>query len=188
MMEDEEIFEPEDVFGGNKSAMRRVQQALLACLPKEGSYKISEVVDETIAWLATYDPNSLAEFYATHGKYMLHEFLRRRQASERQRFRNAIAGKAFTRAAEIYQETGDASVLKPFQMVYTTDTTNTRKRVADMTGKDHDYVASQLENNVRRQKLVATFHRQVAEMVGDQRTADVIDEETYAKLYKSLVS
>ncbi len=178
----------EEVFTTNTTALRRVQEALLTHLPAEGDYKITDVVDEAIGWLATYDPNALAEFYAMHGRRMLHEFLRRRQASERQRFRNALTGKAFMAAAEKYQKTGDASVLKPFQMTYNVDAHNTRRKVGDMTGSDHVYVASQLEGNVQKQKLLATFHRQVAEMVGNNKTSDVIDEDTYAKLYKSLVS
>lgn len=63
---------------------------------------------------------------------------------------------------------------------------NVRKRVADMTGQDHLFVAGRYDHVGRRVKLLAQFHVAVAKKVGDSRTADVFTDEAYASLYRSI--
>jgi hypothetical protein len=81
----------------------------------------------------------------------------------------------------------DVKMVDHFKLVFEIDPKHTRKTVAEMTGADHRYVASQYESNSKRTALLAAFHRVVAKKVGNKKTAEVIDLDTYDRLFRSIV-
>lgn len=68
------------------------------------------------------------------------------------------------------------------------DGEHNRKLVPDMTGSDHLFVAEhEYERNAKHQKMLAAFHRAVAKKVGKHRTSEVLTEEQYEAMYRSIV-
>lgn len=74
-----------------------------------------------------------------------------------------------------------------FTRYFTVSEDNTRKPVARMTGRDHLFVAGRYDDDARISRSQAAFHKAVAKKTGpDGVTGDVMDEETYARLYNSI--
>lgn len=78
--------------------------------------------------------------------------------------------------------------LSMFSAMHVVDKENTRRSVGQMTGADHRYVARQYTADARVSQMEAAFHKAVAKKVGNATTADVMDEETYSALYRSIVN
>lgn len=67
------------------------------------------------------------------------------------------------------------------------DTRNTRKRISEMTGDDHLFVARRHERRSRSEAVLAAFHEAVAERVGTRRTGDVLSQQEYDDMYQRLL-
>jgi len=63
---------------------------------------------------------------------------------------------------------------------------NLRKRLADMTGAEHLFVAEAYEVSANTALMRAAFHRALSKKVGKKRTADVISEAECERLLKSI--
>lgn len=61
-----------------------------------------------------------------------------------------------------------------------------RKRACDMTGADHRFVARRYELTAKTAGLLRAFHEAVAERVGDKKTSEVYDLDTYNRQYQSI--
>jgi hypothetical protein len=88
----------------------------------------------------------------------------------------------FSRAAK----SGDNAGLGVFAIRFCVDDDNTQRRVADMRGPDHLFVASDYERSGKRSMVLASFHKKVAAKVGDKKTSEVFGEEEYAAMLLSI--
>lgn len=166
---------------------RRVMDALELHVPP-GDFTVSEVAEKTLMYLEEVDPAVLAVWLREIGLQTLHEHLRGRLLRQRQRFGKAARARAFAVAAGEYEKDGNAQHLSPFKLTYVVNERNVRRRVADMTAEDHEFVADRYRVTADRNLLLEAFHRQVARRIGEGRTtADVLDEDTYTRLYASIV-
>lgn len=66
---------------------------------------------------------------------------------------------------------------------YIVDEQNTRRRMGDMTGADHRFVASQYEVTGKEALMMAAFHKALAKKIGSRKTSEVYTEEQIAALW-----
>lgn len=123
----------------------------------------AEIPDVVSEWL---DANRITLLAIEIG----HRFRTRRQSAE-SRKRAAFADAA---------EAGELAVFLEYAVV---DADGTRKRIGDMTGADHRFVAGEYQASSEWDALMAAFHRAIAKRVGPKRTADVLSERQYLAIY-----
>lgn len=75
-----------------------------------------------------------------------------------------------------------------FDAHHVIDEMNTRRRVGDMTGADHKFVAAAYQQSGTTDLMLAAFHRQVSRLVGKKRTSEVMSVEQYLELERSISS
>lgn len=160
--------------------------AVEAAIP-EGDYVAPVIAAELVDRLRTEDPDLLSGYLHLRAAAVLADVIARRSNSKRQAARLGAPRVAFAEAARTFAEQRDPVVLQPFATEYVIDEANTRRRVADMTGEDHRFVAGRYAEARTTAALLEQFHLAVAKKVGDKRTADVIGEEQYLRLYRSVV-
>jgi hypothetical protein len=146
------------------------------CVPGVVAARIIETVDPVLldGWLRQRATEILASAIAKH---------KRATAAAS---RASAAPRAFEKARR-EAAGGDVAALSSFTAYCTVDAKKTRRRVADMTGADHEFVAAGCEKEAKSAALLAEFHRQVARKVGSNRTSDVLSEKQYDQLYHSIV-
>lgn len=166
--------------------MSAVDEAVAKFTPDEGDFIPSQVVAEACTWLEENDADALAAWLWDRRHAILNELLTRRLVAQRAVTLKRARARAFGSASSAFDE-GDAEPMSHFQLVYVVDGENTRRRVGDMTGADHQFVADQYEVDGRYSLLLGEFHRQVAKRVKSKRTADVLDEATYERIYVSIL-
>ncbi|MET9081387.1 hypothetical protein ABZX77_05700 [Streptomyces sp. NPDC004237] len=150
----------------------------------EGSDWVPAVVAASICeQLASDDPELLDGWLRAIAVQALTEQITVRERSIRTATRARASARAFAAAAE----SGDVQKLRAFSVTFCVDEANTRRRVADMTGTDHRFVAADYAEKANTAKMLAAFHLAVAKKVGDRRTADVMSEPEYDRLYRSIV-
>lgn len=116
---------------------------------------------------------------------LLTSVISRRERSTRAAARTRAGSRAFAAAAPAL-ESGDPETLSSFAVTYAIDDDNTRRRVADMTGPDHLFVAADYEKDAKPLLMLAAFHKAVAKKVGSKRTSDVFSEAKYDQLFRSI--
>lgn len=123
-----------------------------------------------------------ADFLRDHLGHMMRSD---RRVSRSQASRALERPRAFERAARAF-EAGDASALGArFRAEYLIDDKGTRRRVADMTGPDHLFVATGYQTESKHSAFLARVHRAVAKKIGDRKTSEVYTEEQYAEMFGS---
>lgn len=166
-------------------ATQRIYEVLEEVTP-EGDFTHAAVAEKAFAFLAEQEPETLAEWLEGVGLRELREASRRRSMSLRARARRQAGPAAFAAASARF-ENGDTDALVPMLEVdFCVDDDGTRRRVADMRGEDHAFVAACYQFSSQREAMEAAFHTAVARKVGKQRTADVLNEEQYRSLYQSI--
>lgn len=147
------------------------------CVPGVAAERIIETADPALlnGWLR----QMAADFLATA--------IARRKRATAAASRAQSGPRAFEKARTEAATRGNLAALGSFTMTYTVDGENTRRKVADMTGADHKFVAANCDQDARSIALLAEFHRQVAKRVGAERTSDVLSEKQYDQLYRSIV-
>lgn len=152
----------------------------------EGDFVPARVVEDAMQWLEENDPEALTEWMWSRRLPILKLHYQRKLQSQRTATQHRARARAFGEAVSSFDE-GDVEPLSHFDVVHVVDGDDTRRRVGDMTGEDHFFVAETHREKAKPHLLAEAFHRQVARKVGDKRTADVMDEETYERLYVSIV-
>lgn len=175
-------FDPED---GRDYAAE--MHALIEQSVPNGDYIAPLVAADLADKLIANDPALLAGWLWQRAQTVLSDVLARRSNSSRSAARAMAPRHAFAQAAEAYDRTGDPSQLRALQAEYVVNRENLRRRVADMTGADHLFVANTYMLTSKRASMLAAFHRAVAKKVGDRRTAEVFSEEQYLAMYRSIV-
>lgn len=129
-------------------------------------------------WMRAEHPEVLSAWLAEQELRAIHRAIIDHDRADRTRVRNRAVSRAF---AERYPEE-----LSAFDIRFVVDEENLRKRVADMTGADHAFVADRYQASANRELMLCEFHRAVATKVGKRRTADVLDVEQYESLQRSI--
>lgn len=133
--------------------------------------------------LAAEDPELLDGWLHAMAAQTLTEQIILRERSNRTASRARAGARAFAAAAQ----SGDVELLRAFAVTHAVDEANTRRRVADMTGMDHRFVAGRYAESANTYRMLAAFHQAVAKKVGERRTADVMSEPEYDRLYRSIL-
>lgn len=149
----------------------------------QGSDWVPAVVASKLA--ASVDRDLLDGWLHEMAESVLTAVITRRERGKRAVARSRAGSRAFADARDAL-ENGDADVLSSFAVTFAVDDDNTRRRVADMTGADHLYVAADYSKDAKKLQMEAAFHKAVAKKVGTKRTADVFTEATYDEMYRSL--
>jgi len=159
--------------------------------------------------IASADPELLNGWLHVMAPSTLAAVIRQRERSTRSTARARASSRAFAAASAAADEvisvsapaanasSGDVSApsarkaaiaraLGSFSVTYAIDEKGARRRVADMTGADHRFVAADYEKDAKPLMLLAAFHQQVARKVGRKRTSEVFSETEYDRLYRSI--
>lgn len=152
----------------------------------DGDFNASEVAEKAYNYLLEQHPELDQQWKDEMGftffRQTVTSILRSRRLHERRRMKAGAFREDLHRAGM-----GNIEPLKNFSVTYVIDEGNTRRKLADMTGDDHRFVASSYEYQGNNALLLAEFHKAVAKRVGRSRTEDVMTEEEYARLYNSIV-
>jgi len=147
-------------------------------------FYISEVAEKVRAHLEEKEPDLLEEWLREQLSSFLATSLRRVQSSRRMRDRKRMKARAFSQSIKNWSGAPEDNLT--FNVTYTVDDEHTRRRVGDMTGDDHNYVAESYERTAENHKMLAAFHRAVARKVGKRKTGDVLTPQDYHKLYSQI--
>lgn len=169
----------------NRDYLADMNAAIEAAIP-EGDYTAPLVAADLVEKLRATDPDLLSGWLDLRAAAFLADAIARRSNSRRQAARVGAPRRAFAEAAQRFTEETDPAALAPFATEYVIDTANTRRRVEDMTGADHRFVAAGYAESKRTAALLEKFHLAVARKVGDRRTADVISESEYLSMLRSI--
>lgn len=161
-------------------------KAIEVAIP-DGDYTAPIVAATLVGQLRIDDPDLLAGYLHLRAPVVLADVIARLSNSKRQAARVAAPRSAFAEAARSFAGRRDPLAMKPFAAEYVIDDTNTRRRVADMTGADHQFVAGRYAETKTTAALLERFHLAVAKKVGLRRTSDAISEEQYLRMYRSVV-
>lgn len=148
-----------------------------------------EEAEKLVAAAREKRPEALEEWL--HGQAIQHvqRYLQSYLKTQRGNARRATLRDFLT---SVEEAEGDIARLEEavslFHVTYTIDGEDTRRRVADMTGADHQFVANGYRESARRDLLLEAFHRKVASLVGEKRTADVLTEEQYSAQLRSILT
>lgn len=140
------------------------------------------VAQDIVDKLRANDPDLLNGWLHLRAAAIVCEHLGRIDHSERRHTRAVAAGRAFAEAAARH-EAGEADAMAGFEARYVINDDGARRRVADMTGPDHLFVAGKYGESARTQRFLESVHRAVAKKVGNRRTAEVFTAEQYAAMF-----
>lgn len=171
----------------DRDYLSEMGEAIEKAVP-DGDYVAPIVAADLVERLREEDPELLSGWLDLRAAVFLADVIARRSNSKRQAARVGAPRSAFGEAALSFGAgEGDPSALVAFTTEYVVNSENVRRKVADMTGADHRFVASGYADQKATAALLEKFHLAVARKVGDgRRTSDVISEEQYARLYRSI--
>lgn len=106
---------------------------------------------------------------------------------QRQQSRKVARQAEFRSAAESAEKGDFGPVRTLFETYCSVNEENLRRRIGDMTGEDHRFVAKAYSSDAKRSGLLAKFHEAVATKVGTKRTSEVFTEEKYAQMLRSIL-
>lgn len=167
-----------------KDPNEAMNEALNAALGSGEDLVAAVEAGRLVAHLRATDPDLLRDWLWCNAEQFVADALGSRIRSRRARMRRVGAAAAFAEAAS----SGSVAALAPFRVRHVVDEDNTQREVGSMTGNDHLFVAQTYDLEARTSQMLAAFHRAVAKRVGDQTTREVMDEDTYLRLYSSIVA
>ena len=166
-----------------------ISAKIAAVQPTEGTFTPSDLAAELAAKLAATEPETFSAWLHMQGTSTIKEAISSKLMSERGKARSRARAGAF---AEVMKrvEAGDAEALKGgltsrmLETWYAVDEDGTRRLLKDMTKEDHEFVATSYEKAANRSRLLASFHRTIAQRLAEgQKTADLLTEEEVDRLY-----
>lgn len=147
-----------------------------------GDIVVSSHAEKLIALLDEQDPELLYGWLMQCAPALLAEFIRTQFQRARTTERRNSYGKALRE--------GDTAKLRNGLFTrerFVIDENGHYRRLGDMTGKDHAYVAKGYDADSKTAGLRAAFHKAVAQQVGDRRTEEVLSPEAYLGLWRQIV-
>lgn len=145
-----------------------------------GDFVPAVVASKLAAELREKDPAALTLWLDEHAERFLTDEISRRLSSTRATAARQAKARAFADAGD------DVELVAQFAVVHVVADDFTRRRVGDMTGDDHRYVASAYGASGRYDLMCEAFHLAVARKVGKKRTADVLTEDQYSEMFASI--
>ena len=153
----------------------------------QGEWVAAVVAQQLHDDLTQTDPDLLEGWLREIAVEALRHVLAARSRSRRTIARQRAGSRRFAQAAADAEASGDsAPLLGLFETDLVVNADQLRKRAADMTGPDHLYVAERYRATEAEAKMLAAFHRAVAERVGQRRTSEVFSPEEYERLFTSI--
>lgn len=140
-------------------------------IPK-ADYVAPILAEKLVRQLRSKNPTLLSGYLNLRAVSIVTELIGLRDRHERRQNRNRMTRNAI--------ESGS------FSVVLTVDANNTRRRVADMTGADFRFVANGYSRDSKVAAMYAAFYRAVAKRIDGRRCADVMTEQQYDTLYRSI--
>lgn len=136
--------------------------------------------------LADDDPDLLNGWLHATAVSVIRRAIMARVHQRRTEARRRAAPRAFAAAAAA----GDETRLREFSLFRVThvvDEQQTEKRASDMTGPEHLFVAEHSYRAAASKSLMlAAFHEAVADKIGARPTSEVMTEQQYVSLYRSI--
>lgn len=174
----------------NRDYLGEMNDAIDAMLPN-GDYVAPLVAHELVEKLLANDPDLLRGWCEARYEPILADFIHHKVKGRRNASRESLARSTFAEAAGAFAATRDASALReavrsPFDAEYVVNGALLRRKVRDMAGPDHLFVASEYAESKQTAALLESFHRAVAKRLGPRRTSEVFTEETYLAMYRSI--
>lgn len=152
------------------------------CQDADGDFVPALAAEKLARELHEKHEQELLDWLDEHAVSFLREAITFRLRRSRGKAVRRAAARAFGKATD----EGDDELLGHFAVFHVVAPDRTQKRVADMTGEDHRFVADAYQATGKYDLMLAAFHRQVAKAVGKKRTADVLSEEQYDELLQSI--
>jgi len=170
--------------------LAEMNETINAALP-DGDYVVPVVAHDLVEKLVANDPDLLRGWCEARYELTLADFIHHKVKNRRSVSRESLARTAFAEAARDFAASADASALRkavrsPFDAEYVVDSALLRRKVRDMTGPDHLFVADGYAETEQTAALLKSFHRAVAKRTGGRRTGEVFTEETYRAMYRSI--
>lgn len=177
-------------FRGFQDPERDVHQQMLevirSSIPDGSGWAPSVVAEEIVAELRVSDPELLHLWLEDGAARFVQTHLVRILAANRARSKATTGARLFGEAA-IRFSSGDVDAMQMFDLTYAIED-GTQRKIADMTGSDHLYIAQRFALEAKQYALLEQFHKAVAKKVGARKTSDVFTAEKYEQLYKSITN
>ncbi len=142
-------------------------------------------------------PGALAAWLDSRAEAVVRAVITELIRRDRAKSRASAGPREFSESARRLQharQSGDAALAAAeervgmFTTMFCVSADLVQKRVADMSGPEHEFVADAYEGSANGALMEAAFHRAVAKKVGKRRTADVMTEQQYERLYRSVTA
>ena len=144
------------------------------------------VTPDAAAWIVgkmeSEDPAGLDAFLRSKAVQIIGLIINRQMSAQRGYGRANARARGFG-AAVADQDEDAVSLFATWHLV---SPELTRKRLQDMTGAEHLFVADTYTQSGEADLMLAAFHRAVGKKVGNKRTADVISEVQCERIYNSI--
>ncbi len=151
-----------------------------------GAFVPALVGHKLVAAVEEAHPEVLTEWLNHHAVRVTVAEISSRLRSERGRAVHAAKAHNFAEAVTMAEE-GDYEPLSHFAVVYEVDADHTRLRAGDMTGAHHGFVAGSYETTTNHTRMLAAFHRAMERTVGKRKTSEVMTEDKYHQLLRSIL-
>lgn len=175
------------------TASEALRQIIEERIPAE-DFIVSVLADKVHSYLTSEEPELFEAWLHENARKFIAAEISHAERSHRAAIGAAARNEkpsAFAHAARRFQagdptalQTGTA--LRSFDAHFVVNEKNVRRRVADMTGSDHDFVASKYDTTGNKAKMLASFHKAVARKVGDRKTSEVFSEDEYEEMLRQI--
>lgn len=149
-------------------------------------YVPSVVAQNLVEELEANDPELMVGWLYEQAVPMLANLIVEFSRANRRTARATATRGRFDAAAKRF-EAGEETALNVFRAEFVVDVENTRRKIGDMTGPDHLFVARSYRKSEKKSAMEAAFHEAVAEKIGERSTKEVFTEESYTWMYRSIV-
>jgi hypothetical protein len=154
-----------------------MNQVIGELLENEGEFIASVAASRLHDWLREHDPDLLSGWLRVCATGFLTGAIANRDRAVRARLR---------RRGVVGEPVDGDPPNQLFKTHYVVDQQGTRRPLGGMTGPDHLFVSGRYGRAAFTNQMLAKFHQAVAERVGERTTGEVMDEQTYWKLYRSV--
>lgn len=165
---------------------QQMLEVIRSSIPDGSGWVPAVVAEQIVAELRASDPELLHLWLEDSAARFIQQHIVRILASNRARSKATAGARAFG-AAAVRFAAGDIDAMQMFDLTYAIED-GTQKRIADMTGRDHLFIAEKFALEAKQYALLEQFHKAVAKKVGARKTSDVFTAEKYEQLYKSITN
>ena len=142
----------------------------------------AEAAEAIVAEMEAHYPKELLAWLRGNAVSFVREEIGNMNRSIRSRAFAVAPRESFGSAAE----SGDRERIGLFASPCCVSADNTVKRLADVTGPEHLFVAESYDRTAEPALMRAAFHRALAKKVGNKRTKDVLSEGQCERLLASI--